>query len=298
MKEKGLDRLLVFYAWTAALVLLLAVLAVFGFLLQRGLPVLNLKLIFGNADPLAALGGRQPVFDGLYPAIVGTLMLVVLAVTLAVPVGLGAGIYLAEYSRGRQRALLGLFFDILAGTPSIIVGLFGLTITIFLHRCLSAQIQPCLLISALSLAFLVLPYLARTTQAALEEIEPAVRLTAPALGASRRQNLFLVLLPQALPGIGSGILLAIGRCAEDTAVIMLTGAVAAAGLPRSLLDHYEALPFSIYYYSSQYANPEELQRGYGAALILLATCALLFILAFVLRQLLTRSRGIAAGWRP
>jgi phosphate transport system permease protein len=82
----------------------------------------------------------------------------------------------------------------------------------------------------------------------------------------------------------SGIILAIGRCAEDTAVIMLTGAVASAGLPRSLFSQYEALPFFIYYISSQYADSEELMQGYGASIVLLFLCALLFVTAYGIRK--------------
>jgi phosphate transport system permease protein len=91
-------------------------------------------------------------------------------------------------------------------------------------------------------------------------------------------------LPRALPSIASGIVLAIGRCAEDTAVIMLTGAVASAGVPKGLLHHYEALPFFIYYISSQYADPAELSHGYGAAIILLALCLTLFFLSKLLQK--------------
>jgi len=195
---------------------------------------------------------------------------------------------MAEYCRGRKKHLLGLFFDILAGIPSIVIGLFGLSVTIFLHRHFFQQLYPSLLISALSLAFLVLPYLIRSTQGALEDVPIDIRLSAPAMGASRLQNIFMVLLPRSLKGISSGILLAIGRCAEDTAVIMLTGVVATAGIPHSLLGNYEALPFTIYYISSQYADQQELQNGFGAAIILLVICALLFGFALIIRQHLSR----------
>jgi phosphate transport system permease protein len=131
----------------------------------------------------------------------------------------------------------------------------------------------------MTLAFLVLPYLIRSTQGALEALPNTIRRTAPALGASRVQNLFLILLPRARDGILNGVILSIGRCAEDTAVIMLTGAVAMAGVPRSVFENYEALPFYIYYISSQYADQQELLNGYAAAIILLCLCGLLFISA-------------------
>lgn len=287
------QQLIIVWSWVSSMVLVGAVIAVLGFLFANGLPALNLRLIFGDADPLAALLLRQPVFDGLLPAAAGTLVLVLTAVGLALPVGLGAGIYLAEYSRGRIKQFLSLFFDILAGIPSVVVGLFGFSLAVFLHHHLSSRIYPCLLISALSLAFLVLPYLIRSTQTALESLPARERITALALGAGRLQNIRLVLLPRALNGIVSGIILAIGRCAEDTAVIMLTGAVASAGMPASFLEAYEALPFTIYYLSSQYMDQQELLNGYGAAIILLVVCSGLFVLSFTIkRRLAKRFRDI------
>ncbi len=284
MKQPPLDAVVRLASWGSTLLLLSLVATVIGFLAFKGAGSFSLELVFGDTPPLEALLLRRPVFGGLLPAIVGTVSLVVLAISLAVPLGLAAGIYMAEYGRGRIQQALGLFFDILAGVPSIVVGLFGFSVAVFLHRHFGGRIYPCLLISALSLAFLVLPYLIRTTQNALEALPEAVRLTAPALGATRLQNIRFVLLPRALPGILSGVILAIGRCAEDTAVIMLTGVVASAGLPRSLFSAYEALPFYIYYISSQYRDPAELATGYAAALILLAICAMLFAAAALIRQ--------------
>ncbi len=282
------QRLIIAWTWISSLVLVGAVASILGFLLLKGLPALNLRLIFGDTEPLAALLLQKPVFNGLLPAIVGTLILVLTAVSLALPVGLCAGIYLAEYSRGRVKAFLSLFFDILAGIPSIVIGLFGFSLAVFLHHHLSSRIYPCLLISAMALAFLVLPYLIRSTQAALESLPAQDRITAPALGATKLQNICLVLVPRALDGIVSGVILSIGRCAEDTAVIMLTGAVATAGIPDSLLNTYEALPFYIYYISSQYMDRQELLSGYGAAIILLMLCSILFFMSFVIKKRLAR----------
>ncbi|MEA1923870.1 MAG: ABC transporter permease subunit, partial [Pseudomonadota bacterium] len=131
-------------------------------------------------------------------------------------------------------------------------------------------------------------YLIRSTQTALEELPTSLRLTAAALGADQASTIRFVLLPQAAPGIFSGIILAIGRAAEDTAVIMLTGVVVSAGIPRSLFNSYEALPFYIYYMASQFSDQQELQQGFGAALILLSLCALLFTLAWLIRKKVTK----------
>jgi phosphate transport system permease protein len=272
------------FAWSAGLILLSAVSLLLGYLFFKGYQSVNLALIFGETSPLQAILLKERVFDGLFPAMAGTLVLVVLSIIWAIPVGMATGIYLAEYAGSRTKKGLDAFLDVLSGMPSIVIGLFGFSLAIFLHKHYSDRIGPCLLISSIALSLLVLPYIIRTTQGALESIPLDIRLTALALGASKLQNIFLVLIPKSFAGIMSGIILAIGRCAEDTAVIMLTGAVASAGLPKSLFSQYEALPFYIYYISSQYSTQDELMQGYGAAIILLLLCGILFSVAFVIRK--------------
>ncbi len=273
------EKMVEYLSWALAFLLCLGMAVFLSYLLIKGLPSLGTELFFGKADPLGVLTGRERVFDGIFPAMVGTLCLVVLSTLIALPLGIGSGIYLSEYATPAMKKTVGGLFDVLAGIPSIVVGLYGFSVAIFLHRHFSDRLGPCLLISAFSLGVLVLPYIVRSTQTSLEELPARIRYTAAALGATRLQNIAYVLLPNALSGISSGVLLAIGRCAEDTAVILLTGVVATAGVPSSLLSQYEALPFYIYYISSQYANPEELSNGYGACLVLLGICSVLFLVA-------------------
>jgi len=284
LKIRPLESVTVLFAWSAGLILLSAVSLLLGYLFFKGYQSVNLALIFGETSPLQAILLNERVFDGLFPAMAGTLVLVVLSIIWAIPVGMATGIYLAEYAGSRTKKVLDAFLDVLSGMPSIVIGLFGFSLAIFLHKQYSDRIGPCLLISSIALSLLVLPYIIRTTQGALESIPLDIRLTALALGASKLQNIFLVLIPKSFAGIMSGIILAIGRCAEDTAVIMLTGAVASAGLPKSLFSQYEALPFYIYYISSQYSTQDELMQGYGAAIILLLLCGILFSVAFVIRK--------------
>jgi len=282
-----MEKLLVSYAWSCGVILVGAVGYILGYLFYKGVSSLKISLIFGEVNPLDALLLRQPVFDGLFPAIIGTLVLVLLSVSIAIPIGMAAGIYMAEYANDEVRGLFGIFFDILTGIPSIVIGLFGFSISVFLHHHFWESIYPSLIVSALSLAFLVLPYLIRTTQIALESIPQNIRMTATALGAERLQNIFYVLIPHSLSGIASGVVLSIGRCAEDTAVIMLTGVVATAGIPKSIMANFEALPFYIYYISSQYADADELAKGFGAAIILIIICVALLSLAFFIKRRLS-----------
>ncbi len=227
---------------------------------------------------------RKEVVDGLFPAIAGTLLLILTSIIWAIPIGVASGIYLAEYCNLKWKPVFNFLLDLLAGIPSILVGLFGFAVSVFLHKHLSEHIYPCFLISTLALACLVLPYIIRTTEQSLVDLPFFVKTTGLALGASRLQNILLILIPYNLSRIISGIILAIGRCAEDTAVIMLTGVVAMAGIPNSLLSQYEALPFYIFYISSDYNSQEELMKGFGACIILLSICVFLFTLSHLLKR--------------
>lgn len=247
-----------------------------GYIVLKGLPALKVSLIFGDVPPWEALTLATRVFDGLFPAICGTLCLVLLAVALALPAGVLTGIWLCHFGTPRAKAALSLCIDTLAGVPSIVVGLFGFSFAVLFHKISNGRLGPGLCVAALSLAVLVLPGIVRNTQLALAAIGPDTRRAVEAMGATQVQAIYRVYLPMAAPGIFRGAILALGRCAEDTAAIMLTGVVASAGVPYALFGRFEALSFTVFTIASEYSGPEELARGYGAALILLLLCAGLF----------------------
>ena len=245
-------------------------------------------LFFGDTPPLDALLGRAPVFSGLWPALLGTLALVALASSLAIPVGVAAGVYLAAWAPRRLRAPLEVAIDLLAGVPSVVMGLFGFGLMLLLRRTVAPAAGPSLLLSGVTLALLVLPYVIRTTQTSLEAVPPALRALGPSIGLTRGQSLWHVEVPSAGRGILGGVMLAVGRAAEDTAVIMLTGAVVSAGSPSGLLGRYEALPFRLYVTASEYRDAADLQQGFGAALVLLVLTAGLLGGALALQRAMER----------
>jgi phosphate transport system permease protein len=264
-----------------------AVVTVVGFLAFRGGRTWEMSLLFGDTSAGEAVLGRQPVFDGIWPAIVGTLQLIVVASAIAVPLGIASGIYLAEYASSRWRHCLSVGVDLLAGIPSIVMGLFGFAVILFVQQAFALRPNTCLLLAATCLALLVLPYLIRTTQTSLEGVPGQIRLAGPALGLTKGQNVCRVLLPAASRGILSGIVLAVGRIAEDTAVIMLTGAVFFSGFaPHRLLDNFEALPYTIFYLHDRYEDAAQLDRAFGAALVLLTLTSILFGSAYWLQRTL------------
>lgn len=262
-----------------------------GYLLKRAATSLHSALFFGNVSPYKAVFGGVPVWDGIWPAVVGTAFLVFLSCAIALPIGLSAGIFLAEYSsRTRWRSFIDFAVDLLAGMPSIVMGLFGFAVILLLRKTLLPDANTCLLLSSVCIALLVLPYLIRATQSALEALPASLRLTGAGLGFTKWQNILHILLPYASRGIMSGVILSIGRAAEDTAVILLTGVVANAGFHGALTDKFEALPFTIYYLAAEHRTTEELSRGFGAALVLLIMTSVLFQTANWLHNRISR------GW--
>ncbi|MBQ9528007.1 MAG: ABC transporter permease subunit [Fretibacterium sp.] len=292
MKVKEL--VLSMLGWAALAIVSLGLAGLVGFLFIRGLPALNLRLLFGSTPAWDALLALRPVWDGIWPAAAGTLSLLAVTMVLVLVPGIACGVYLACFASPRERDWIGECVDVLAGIPSIVMGLFGLELIILLRRTFLPRGTTCLLLAAACLAILVLPVLVTATRSAVEALPRSLTLTADALGLSRAQAVRHLLLPAAGPGILGGVILVMGRAMEDTAVIMLTGAVANAGLPAGLTAKFEALPFKIYYTAAQYTSSEELARGFGTALLLLILSWTLILSARVLqRRLARRWEGVA-----
>ncbi|MFY9111453.1 MAG: phosphate ABC transporter permease PstA [Desulfomonilia bacterium] len=282
------EHALTFFSWLAAGITAAAVFILIAYLLVQGLPVMGPALFFGDTPWRAAVMGAEPVFDGIYPAVAGTFILIVCSSLIAIPLGICCGIYLAEYARGPLKNIFSFMVDLLSGMPSIVMGLFGFALILLMRRTLHAGANTSIMLSSACIALLILPYLIRMTQVALESLPESSRLLGPSLGYTRWQNIWHVLLPASSTAILSGIILSIGRAAEDTAVIMLTGVVANAGIPRSLSDKFEALPFSIFYLTAEHRDELELLRAFGSALVLLALTATLFFISYCIQRRLKR----------
>lgn len=248
-------------------------------LLFKGLPAFGPSLFFGDVPPLDAILARRPVWEGVWPALMGTLVLVGLTMALVLLPGIGCGIFLAEYASPAWKRRVGSAIDLLAGTPSIVMGLFGFTLILFLRKTFLPDANTCLLLAAGCISLLVVPVLVVNTREALEAVPDSVKIAAYGLGFTRHQVIFHINLPMAMRGIISGIILGVGRSAEDTAAIMLTGAVANAGLPSGIFGKFEALPFTIYYTIAQHQTKEELMLAFGTALLLLLLAAGMVFLA-------------------
>jgi phosphate transport system permease protein len=236
--------------------------AIIGYLIAGGIGAINLDFIFQFPREGMTAGG-------ILPAIIGTLILMVLTVLFAVPLGIFASIYLSEYTQSQNSILIrsiAIATNVLAGVPSIVYGLLGLGLfVLFLNLGFS------LISSALTLSFLTLPIIIAASEEALKSVPMSYREAALALGATKWQTVKLAVLPYALPGIMTSVILGLSRAAGETAPILLTGvAYFITKLPSSITDQFMALPYHIYALSTQSINPA-LTRPlqFGTVLILL-----------------------------
>lgn len=254
------------------------------------LPVAMLFLLFGRLvlDGLPRLGwdfltsypSRRAIAAGILPAAVGTFYLIVLTALIALPLGVGAAVYLEEYGKkSRLAALIEVNIANLAGVPSIIYGLLGLGLFV---RALGMGRS--LLAGASTLALLVLPVVVVSTREALRTVPLATREACLALGATRWQTIRQVILPQAMPGVLTGSILAVSRAMGETAPLVVVGALAYVPfLPDSVFAQFGALPIQIFNWVSR-PQPAFLVNAAAGIVVLLTLMLVLNAAAIVLRD--------------
>jgi len=262
-----------------ATIVVAPILLVVGTIVARGISAITWEFI--SSMPR---GGMRE--GGILPAIIGTLLLTLGTALVAVPIGVGGAIYLSEYARDtRLTRAIRLAIVNLAGIPSIVYGLFGLGMFVLFFRFGTS-----ILAGSLTLAIMTLPVIISTSEEALRAVPQDFRTVSASLGGSRWQAVRNIVLPQALPGIITGIILGLLRAAGETAPILFT--VAAFYLPRlpaSPLDQTMALPYHLYVISTQVPGMP-LSVQYGTALVLLALVLSLNIVATVIRSHFRRQR--------
>jgi phosphate transport system permease protein len=243
---------------------------------------------------------------GIFPAIFGTVFLVILMVITGVPVGVLTAVYLHEYTSPTSRTtrLIRTAINNLAGVPSIVFGLFGLGFFIgFIGHGIDTTLlgvekpvwgQPAIIWAALTLALLTLPVVIVSTEEALRAIPRELKDASYALGATKLQTIIRIVIPQALPGIFTGAILAISRGAGEVAPIMFTGAAYYLPyLPKALNDQFMELGYHVYVMSTQSPDIEKTKPIlYGTVLVLLVLTFLLNFVAILIRSKI-RSRRIS-----
>lgn len=280
---------------TVLILLILGVLV--GFLFIQGGSQLSWRFITGGTD--------RDMFDpdkaGILPMIVGTAAKVALMTVFVIPVGVITAVYLTEYARSDSsltRVIRGAVNN-LAGVPSIVFGLFGVGFFIsFVGGSMDRLIggaepvwgKPALLWASLTLAVMTLPVVIVATEEALRAIAPGLREASLALGATRLETIVRIVLPNALPGILTGAILAVGRAAGEVAVILFTGAAYfLRDLPGSLQDKFMDLGYHIYVLSTQSPNIEVTRPIlFGTVVVLLLLTCTLNLAAILVRARIRR----------
>lgn len=252
---------------------LLILVVIIGYILINGLPVIDWEFLTTGPDA----GGRS---GGIFPSIVGSLELIAGTALIAFPLGILTGIYLNEYARDTPYTrVIREAIDLLNGTPSIVFGMIGMIV--FVRYC---GFGYSLLAGWITLAFMILPVIIRTTEEALKSVPPELREASRAMGATKWKTIYKVVIPAAMGGIVTGTILSIGRAAGETAPIMLTAAVISQpNLAGSIFDSVMALPFTLYHLAMD-LGPSTADMQYGTATVLLFIVLVFFVAASLIRS--------------
>ena len=245
---------------TATLLTVAVLVFIIVFVLDKGLPVVTWTFLSAAPEDMGRAGG-------IFPMIVGSLLLPLLALAIALPLGVGSAVYLCEYTREtRATRVIRFGTDCLAGIPSIIFGLFGLVFFVeILHMGWS------LLSGGLTLAIMILPTIIRTSEEAIRAVPNAYREVSCSMGATRWETVRKVVLPNALPGVVTGVMLGLGRCISETAAVIFTAGMVAQ-MPISAFDSVRTMAVHFYILAREGISNE---NAYGTASVLVL--AVLFV---------------------
>ena len=237
------------------------------YVLKRGLPVVSLGFLTKNPVEMGKAGG-------IFSTIVGTVALTVLAILIATPLGVGSAIYLTEYTRENWVTRVIRFgSECLAGIPSIIFGLFG-----FIFFVTKLGLGWSLLSGGLTLAFMILPTIIRTSEEAIRSVPYAYREVSFSLGGTKWQTVTRVVLPSALPGIATGVILGVGRSIGETAAVIFT-AGSSLHIPTSLFSSSRTMSVHFYILAREGIS---MANAYGTAAVLIIAILAINVLAYTL----------------
>jgi phosphate transport system permease protein len=279
LKENFFLSLIRTFGFTGAIILFI----ILFFIAYNGIHVLSWEFI--TQPPVEAM-----TKGGIFPVIIGTILLTFICMIIVIPIGVTTAIFLAEYSkRGILLKTVMMSIYTLAGVPSVVFGLFGLAVFVVAFR-----FGMSLIAGSLTLAVMVLPYIISTSEEAIKAVPYSFREASLACGATKWQTIKKVVLPSAMPGILTGAILGTAKVSGETAPIMFTAAAFfTPGVPRSLLEPVMALPYHIYVLATAGTHIEETRPiQYGTALTLIILVLLMNLLGIILR---TRQR-VKRAW--
>ena len=237
---------------TIALLTVVPIFLILGYIIYKGVPAISWEF-------LTEVPKRGMRAGGIFPAIVGTIYLTLGTIAVSVPFGIFTGVYLVEYAKDNVLTrLINLTIINLAGIPSIIYGLFGMALFVIYFK-----LGVSILSGSLTLGIMCLPVIITATREALLAVPNSLREASLALGATKWETISKVVVPAALPGISTGVILSISRAAGETAPILFTAAAFYLPfLPQSIFDQVMALPYHLYVISTQVPNmPQSNMHG-------------------------------------
>lgn len=279
MKPKTAEWIAFKILFIANVLVVLPVILIIGLIIKEGASAINWEFI-------SAMPRQSMKAGGIFPAIIGTLYLVIGAIIAALPIGVLASIYLVEYAKDNFfTRMVKLAIVNLAGVPSVVYGLFGLGLFVMFFKFGTS-----ILSGALTLGIMILPIIITTTREALSSVPQSFREVSLSLGASRWQTIRYCVLPHALPGIITGTVLGISRAAGETAPILFTAAAFyLPKLPKSVFDQVMALPYHLYVISTQIPGIKVSTR-YGTALVLVFIVLSLNLVGIIIRSKSRRAK--------
>jgi phosphate transport system permease protein len=249
-KRKILDGVLYGLMAAATVTVIISLLFVIIYIFRSQAGFLNFKFLFSAET-------------GILPMIVTTLYVVLVSIAVALPVGIASAIFLNEYSGNSPRVrILRLAIETLAGIPSIIYGLFGLLVF-----CRLLSFGQSIIAGSLTLSIMILPVIIRTTEESLKSIPDSFREGSLALGATKFQTIIHVVLPSALPGILTSVILAIGRVVGESAPVLLTVGLS-KNMPRTIFESGRTLTIHLYYLTNEAVRPEDFGIAFATASVL------------------------------
>ncbi|EJO5346277.1 phosphate ABC transporter permease PstA [Clostridium botulinum] len=276
MKKSLKDILLLSWYFFSTFLVVFIVFFIIAYVLKNGIHTINKDFLLDTPKGMPL--GKE---GGIFPAIVGSLLLMAISSITAAILGISTAIYIILYNKNKKiDSILHIIIHSIAGIPSIVLGLFGYSFLVFF-----LDLGVSLLAGAITLAIMIFPYIEVVTEKAIEEVDKKLIVSSYSLGIDKTYTLFKIILPQCIDEIVSGIMLSGGFAMGATAPIMLTSAVISAPTPDSIMSPVMALPYHLYILISQGISME---NAYGTALVLIS---ILILLNFLSMIIVKRRRG-------
>ena len=267
VSARNAQRIAKILIWSAAMLVIIILLAIIGYILMKGIPELNWQFL----SEIPRNMGRS---GGISSTIIGTLLVTAVAIVVATPFGVGTAFYLTEYTReNRITRIIRFSAESLSGIPSIVYGLFG-----FIFFVIYLKLGWSILSGGLTLAVMILPTIIRTSEEAIRTVPSLYREVSFSLGGTGWQTIKKAVFPSALPGIAIGIILSIGRCVAETAAVILT-AGSALRMPTSLFSPARTMAVHFYILAREGISME---KAYGTAALLIILILLINVVANML----------------